>query len=69
MRDKTLKGKSCDQSISACSFALGSLSLVEDFTEQLLKQNQNRHLSRDDPPLEFLLYMFDAIELLRVSVA
>jgi len=42
---------------------------LKDFTEQLLKQNQNRHLSRDDPPLEFLLYMFDAIELLRVSVA
>lgn len=70
MREKPLKGQ-CD-CCECCmnermSLLFSSFSI--DFTEQLLKQNQNRHLSRDDPPLEFLLYMFDAIELLRVSVA
>ncbi|UJR08301.1 hypothetical protein I4U23_012572 [Adineta vaga] len=35
------------------------------FLEQLLRQNQNRRLSRDDSTLDFLLYIFDAIDLLR----
>jgi hypothetical protein len=42
---------------------------LKEFTEQLLKQNQNRRLSRDDTTLDFLLYIFDSIELLRLSVA
>ncbi|CAF1089238.1 unnamed protein product [Adineta ricciae] len=42
---------------------------LKEFTEQLLKQNQNRRLSRDDTTLDFVLYIFDAIELLRLSVA
>ncbi|UJR37946.1 hypothetical protein I4U23_030631 [Adineta vaga] len=42
---------------------------LKEFTEQLLKQNQNRRLSRDDTTLDFILYIFDAIELLRLSVA
>lgn len=50
------------------SFLLSS-PLKLEFTEQLRKQNQNRRLSRDDPTIDFLLYMFDAIELLRVSMA
>jgi hypothetical protein len=46
------------------------ISLISlEFTEQLLKQNQNRRLSRDDTTLDFILYIFDAIELLRLSVA
>jgi hypothetical protein len=42
---------------------------LKEFTEQLLKQNQNRRLSRDDITLNFILYIFDSIELLRLSVA
>jgi hypothetical protein len=42
---------------------------LKEFIEQLLKQNQNRRLSRDDTTLDFLLYIFDSIELLRLSVA
>ncbi|CAF1637404.1 unnamed protein product [Rotaria magnacalcarata] len=42
---------------------------LKEFIEQLLKQNQNRHLTRDDTTLNFILYIFDAIELLRLSVA
>ncbi|CAF1366243.1 unnamed protein product [Adineta ricciae] len=42
---------------------------LKEFTEQLLRQNQNRRLSRDDTTLDFILYIFDAIELLRLSVA
>jgi hypothetical protein len=42
---------------------------LKEFIEQLLKQNQNRRLSRDDTTLDFILYIFDAIELLRLSVA
>lgn len=44
-------------------------SFLLEFIEQLLKQNQNRRLSRDDTTLDFLLYIFDSIELLRLSVA
>ncbi len=39
-----------------------------EFFEQLLRQNQNRRLTRDDTTLDFLLYIFDAIELLRLTV-
>ncbi|CAF0725833.1 unnamed protein product [Rotaria sordida] len=42
---------------------------LKEFIEQLLKQNQNRRLTRDDTTLDFILYIFDAIELLRLSVA
>lgn len=42
---------------------------LKEFTEQLLKQNQNRRLSRDGTTLDYLLYIFDSIELLRLSVA
>jgi len=38
-----------------------------EFVEQLLRQNQNRRLSRDDSTLDFLLYIFDAIDLLRLT--
>ena len=37
------------------------------FVEQLTRQNQNRHLSRDYSTLDFLLYIFDAIDLLRTT--
>ncbi len=37
------------------------------FVEQLSRQNQNRHLSRDDSTLDFLLYIFDSIDLLRTT--
>jgi len=37
------------------------------FVEQLLRQNQNRRLTRDDSTLDFLLYIFDAIDLLRLT--
>jgi hypothetical protein len=42
---------------------------LKDFTEQLQKQNQNRRLTRDETTLDFVLYIFDAIELLRLSPA
>lgn len=42
---------------------------LKEFTEQLLKQNQNRRLTRDGTTLDYLLYIFDSIELLRLSVA
>ncbi len=38
-----------------------------EFAEQLLRQNQNRRLTRDDTTLDFLLYIFDAIDLLRIT--
>jgi len=38
-----------------------------EFVEQLIRQNQNRRLTRDDPTLDFLLYIFDAIDLLRLT--
>lgn len=38
---------------------------LKDFLEQLVKQNQNRRLSRDETTLDFILYIFDAIDLLR----
>ncbi|CAF3106777.1 unnamed protein product [Rotaria sp. Silwood2] len=41
---------------------------LKKFNEQLLKQNQNRRLARDDTTLDFLLYIFDAIDLLRVTI-
>jgi hypothetical protein len=37
------------------------------FVEQLSRQNPNRHLSRDNSTLDFLLYIFDAIDLLRTN--
>jgi len=37
------------------------------FLEQLSRQTSLRRLSRDDPTLDFLLYIFEAIELLRFS--
>ena len=40
-----------------------------EFTEQLLKQNQNRRLNRDDTTLDFILHVLNAIELLRLSTA
>ena len=39
-----------------------------EFIGQLLRQNQNRRLTRDDTTLDFLLYIFDAIDLLRLTV-
>jgi len=45
-----------------------SIHISLEFTEQL-KQNQNRRLSRDGTTFEYLLYIFDSIELLRLSVA
>lgn len=39
---------------------------ISEFLEQLLRQNQNQRLSRDDSTLNFLLYIFDAIDLLRL---
>ncbi|CAF3509463.1 unnamed protein product [Rotaria sp. Silwood1] len=41
---------------------------LKKFNEQLLRQNQNRRLARDDTTLDFLLYIFDAIDLLRLTV-
>ncbi|CAF1086670.1 unnamed protein product, partial [Adineta steineri] len=38
------------------------------FLEQLIRQNQNRRLTRDDTTFDFLLYIFDAIDLLRLTV-
>jgi hypothetical protein len=38
-----------------------------EFVEQLSRQNSNRHLSRDDSTLDFLLYIFDSIDLLRIT--
>ena len=63
-REKPLKGKRRKRVASSLF-----LSLCLEFVEQLLKQNQNRRLSRDDTTLDFILYIFDAIELLRLSVA
>lgn len=37
------------------------------FFEQLTRQISPRRLSRDDPTLDFLLYIFEAIELIRVT--
>lgn len=37
------------------------------FLEQLLRQNSNRHVSRDHPTIDFLVYIFDAIDLLRTT--
>ncbi|CAM4918443.1 unnamed protein product [Rotaria socialis] len=42
---------------------------LKKFVEQLLRQNQNRRLTRDDTTLDFLLYIFDAIDLLRLTIA
>ena len=66
MREKPLKGI-LNKKISLFGFEIFFILL--EFTEQLLKQNQNRRLSRDDTTLDFILYIFDAIELLRLSVA
>jgi hypothetical protein len=40
-----------------------------EFAEQLLRQNQKRSLTRDGPTLDFLLYIFYAIDLLRLTNA
>lgn len=48
---------------------LSKESSLKDFLEQLTKQNQNRRLSRDDQMSDFILYIFDAIDLLRSTVA
>jgi hypothetical protein len=39
-----------------------------EFTEQLLRQNQNRRLTRDDATIDFIMYIFEAIDLLRLTV-
>lgn len=39
----------------------------KNFLEQLTRQISPRRLSRDDPTLDFLLYIFEAIELLRIT--
>ena len=43
-------------------------SFALDFLEQLFRQNQNRRLTRDDRIFDFILYIFDAIDLLRHTV-
>jgi hypothetical protein len=50
-----------------CFFFLYQLIDILGFVEQLSRQNPNRHLSRDNSTLDFLLYIFDAIDLLRTN--
>ena len=40
-----------------------------EFLEQLLRQNQNRRLTRDDRPIDFISYIFHAIDSLRSTIA
>lgn len=60
-REESCRSKTRKQSNNIRSF----VSCL-DFLEQLTRQISPRRLSRDDPTLDFLLYIFEAIELLRV---
>lgn len=62
MSDPSLKGRS--SFILSFPF-LSIFRFLLDFLEQLRRQYPNRRLSRDEPIVEFILYIFDAIELFR----
>ncbi|CAF0790270.1 unnamed protein product [Didymodactylos carnosus] len=42
---------------------------LKEFVKQLQRQNCNRRLSRDDNPHDFIVYIFNAIELMRSTQA
>ncbi|CAF0742781.1 unnamed protein product [Didymodactylos carnosus] len=42
---------------------------LKEFVEQLQRQNSNRRLSRDDNPHDYIMYIFNAIELMRLNPA
>lgn len=64
--DASLKGK--HHCLPDCLDFNLSVHFALDFLEQLFSQNQNRRLTRDDRTFDFILYIFDAIDLLRHTV-
>ena len=65
MHDASLKGKRWKGRDGLVSTSV----LVLEFLEQLLRQNQNRRLTRDDRPIDFISYIFHAIDSLRSTIA